>query len=78
MTDLSQKTFDRAEEIADALSTARGLHGALLHLLEAALPDRRPDLDEPILAVIEASRSYCGLASRLANDVARSAKDMSA
>ena len=36
MTNLSQQTFDRAEEIAEALWMARNLQAALLHLIDAA------------------------------------------
>ncbi|MBR9765474.1 MAG: hypothetical protein GYB53_18620 [Rhodobacteraceae bacterium] len=76
MTDISQDIFDRSESIAEALWVARNLHGALLHMMDSAQAERREDLDGPMRAVLEASRDYCGRASDLAGEIARSAKDI--
>ncbi|WP_226783185.1 hypothetical protein [Oceaniglobus trochenteri] len=66
MSGASQRRFDHAEDIMDALNNAEGIERALLTLLEPHL-DRTPDRGRAVFSLFEAN----GLFRRRAQDVAR-------
>ena len=66
---LDQLTFDRSEEIAEALHEQDGLEAALIATLGDCLP---ADIEKVVFALIGAQRHCRNRANALATNIARS------
>lgn len=66
---LDQITFDRSEEISDAMHEQEGLSRALVAMLAAHLP---PDTELVVFALIAAMEHCRNRARHIADEIARS------
>lgn len=71
---LDQQTFDRTEEISDALHAQAGIENALIREL-ADVFAQAPGREQVIFALIAAQKSFRSEAMALANQIARSGKE---
>lgn len=78
MAELSQANFDRSEGITDALHSIKGLELALIHELDPLLAKAGPDKECTIMALINACSLHRRQAARIAEEISRSGRQISA